>query len=80
MSDSPLTALISRVQDGDQSAAQGLLTRFRPLIKALCRGLPAHDSQDLEQELCIQLIRLAQEYGIDCILPGSSVDKGRPTR
>lgn len=62
MEDNALVDLVKRAKKGDEQAITELMDRFRPLVRACCRGLSASDGQDLEQELYIQLIRLIQRY------------------
>lgn len=77
MRESTLIDLVHRAKGGDETALTELLARFRPLIRACCRGLPIRDGQDLEQELCLQLIRLVRTYDCDpgsCILFGQFIE------
>lgn len=62
MKDRILLSLVRRAKSGDEEALNELLDRFRPLIRACCRGLSLADGQDLEQELKIQLIDMVRRY------------------
>lgn len=65
MKERALRKLVERAKHGDQEALSALLQRFRPLIRACCRGLSMADGQDLEQDLSIQLVRLVQRYELN---------------
>lgn len=69
MGDTALIDLVQRAKQGDASALTDLLMRFRPLIRACCRGLPQADGEDLEQELYIHLIRLVRRYEPNGAMP-----------
>jgi RNA polymerase sigma-70 factor, ECF subfamily len=72
--DSDLRSLVRRAVDGDDSAAEALLTHLRPLVVRYCRGrlgrVPAADfaADDAAQEVLLAVLHALPRYR----------DEGRP--
>ena len=70
--DRSVTDLVARARNGDKQAWDGLVERYAPLVRSICRRhqLSDADADDVQQSVWLQLVSQLDKIRDPAALPG----------